>query len=207
MTHCPLNTSCTFQPPHLCSCASHDALAPPGLLRKATCLQASSLAQLVFLSQVEQCCLPPLSFCSPHCLQDTYTAYPLWYGWFSFYFLPLEMGCKFHQWSVPFFLSFLLFKKNCPESVPHTKQVLQVISWLVHESKSLGAWRSIDLVWVAESLVFTIAWFKVYVGLWIRVVTVFQSKVREGNLSVFIITPFECVLPYLWLLSQPVART
>lgn len=31
MTHCPLNTSCTFQPPHLCSRPSHSALAPPGL--------------------------------------------------------------------------------------------------------------------------------------------------------------------------------
>lgn len=51
-----------------------------------------------------------------------------------FHVLSLEIGSKVHPWGTHF---FLLFSLNFPDSVPHTKWVLKVVSWLVHESSSL----------------------------------------------------------------------
>lgn len=82
MTHCHLNTSFAFLPPHFGSCPSpHDALAASGLPRKATCLQAS--APLWRLPFPGQCCLSPLSSCSPcspHCLPNTRTTWCIFSG-------------------------------------------------------------------------------------------------------------------------------
>lgn len=82
MTHCHLNTSFAFLPPHFGSCPSpHDALAASGLPRKATCLQAS--APLWRLPFPGQCCLSPWSSCSPcspHCLPNTRTTWCIFSG-------------------------------------------------------------------------------------------------------------------------------